>query len=237
MVKPVFKIVYDNYKINQDMKTAHGFSCLIDLGDRNILFDTGSEQDVLISNMRKLDIFPESIDIVVLSHNHWDHVDGLPAILQSNNRPKLYILKSFGGGVRENIKKYNLPYVEVSKSLEIIKDVHSTGEMGRAIKEQSLILNATKGLVIITGCAHQGIVEAIKKAKDILDKNVYLVFGGFHLMGESRGSVEEVIKSFKRLGVERVGPSHCTGETAMQMFKDAYRDSFTKIGVGKILSI
>ena len=236
-VSPSIKIIYDNYKIDQDMKAAHGFSCLIDLGNKNILFDTDSEQDILISNMKRMDIFPESIDIVFLSHNHWDHVDGLPAILQSNNKPKLYILKFFSGSVRENIKKYKLPYVEVSKPLEIVKDVYSTGEMGGAVKEQSLILDTAKGLVIITGCAHQGIVEAVKKSKEILGKNIYLVLGGFHLGDKKEKEVTEIIKAFEGIGVNFVGPSHCTGEMAIKMFADAYKKKFIKIGAGKTLSI
>ncbi len=237
MVKPVFKIIYDNYKIKNDMQTAHGFSCFIELGGKNILFDTGSEGDILVSNMEKMHISPENIDIIVLSHNHWDHVDGLPKVLEKNNKAKVYVLKSFSGGIRDNIEKYKAPFVDVVGPLEILKGVHSTGEMGTGIKEQSLILDTSKGLVVVTGCAHQGVIQAIKKAKETVNRNVLLVFGGFHLMGEGRQEIKKVIDDFRALGVEYAGPSHCTGEEAIKMFAEVYKTKFVKIGIGKVIKL
>ena len=237
MVNPVFKVVYDNYKVENDMKTAHGFSCFIESDNKNILFDTGSDGDILLSNMKKMNISPESVDIIVLSHNHWDHVDGLPAVLEQNNKVKVYILRSFGGSVRENIGKHNLFCVEVDKPLEILKDVYSTGEMGIAVREQSLIFDTDRGLVIITGCAHQGIIKAVERSKEILNRKIHLVFGGFHLVDKSEGDISGIIEGFKMLGVNFVGPSHCTGEVGIKMFADAYQSRFIKVGAGKVISI
>ena len=62
----------------------------------------------------------------------------------------------------------------------LCKNVYLTGEMGFSIKEQSLILNTPEGLIVITGCAHPGIVEIVKKAKAMLNRDIYLAIGGFH---------------------------------------------------------
>jgi len=125
----------------------------------------------------------------------------------------------------------------VSKPVEICKNVFSTGEMGTQIKEQSLILNTSKGLVVITGCAHPGIVDIVRRAKEMIDKNIYLVFGGFHLMQKSEVEVKNIISQFKDLGVEKVGATHCTGERAIQLFKQAYGDDFVQMGVGRVIKI
>jgi len=62
--------------------------------------------------------------------------------------------------------------IEVYNSIKICKNTYSTGELGSwikgEIKEESLIIKTSKGLVIITGCAHPGIVEIVKKAKQML---------------------------------------------------------------------
>jgi len=68
-------IVYDN-EANASLKSGWGFSCLIETEEK-ILFDTGDSGEKLIYNLRQLNIQPESIDAVVISHNHWDHTGGL----------------------------------------------------------------------------------------------------------------------------------------------------------------
>jgi 7,8-dihydropterin-6-yl-methyl-4-(beta-D-ribofuranosyl)aminobenzene 5'-phosphate synthase len=109
--------------------------------------------------------------------------------------------------------------------------------MGVQIKEQSLIINTQKGLVIVTGCSHQGIVNILKRAKEIMDKPIYLVFGGFHLGGTSDKTLQKIIQSFKELGVEKCGATHCTGDKAIGMFKEAFGEDYMPIGTGKVFEI
>src|SRR6056297_1066154 len=72
-------IVYDNEALQDDLISDWGFSCLVELKNRTLLFDTGTKGDILLHNMKKLDIHPSDIDSVFLSHNHHDHVGGLSA--------------------------------------------------------------------------------------------------------------------------------------------------------------
>ena len=74
-----------------------------------------------------------------------------------------------------------------------------------------------KGLVIISGCAHAGIINTVKYAKQITGKtDVYAVMGGFHLAGrENEGRIDLTIKELKKINPERIIPSHCTGWKAM----------------------
>jgi len=72
-------------------------------------------------------------------------------------------------------------------------------------------LDTKKWLIIITGCAHPGIVDIVKKATKILPyKKIYLVMGGFHLSGDSYSEIEEIIEVFRNLAVQKIAPSHCS---------------------------
>ena len=117
----------------------------------------------------------------------------------------------------------------------ICDGVYTTGELGEAIKEQSLIVHTTQGIGVITGCAHPGIVGILKRANDLTKEDILLAMGGFHLGGTSKGDLEKTVLSFRKLGVKYVGPCHCSGDLARQMFKEEYRDSYIDVGVGKVI--
>ena len=223
-------VIFDNYPCKEGLTSDWGFSCLIQETEKTILFDTGADGNILLSNMNQLGIDPKIVDIVFLSHEHWDHTGGLSAFLGKNPNCTLYLPKSFG--TRFGAKNYK----EISNSVEICKDVHSTGELGTWMKEQSLVLKTEKGLVIITGCAHPGIVNILEKVREIFKQKIYLVIGGFHLLDCSDSEIQKIISDFKSLDVKLAGPSHCSGDRAIKLFNREYGDSFVRFGVGRSLS-
>jgi len=201
-------IVYDN-KIAKDikgLKEGWGFSCFIQTKEKNVLFDTGWDGDILISNMELLSIDPKDINLVVISHNHWDHCGGLARLLNLNPNLKTYIPHSFSKHLKEEIKKRNDTY-EIRKPSEICPGIYTTGEIegslpaGKiktSIKEQSLIISTVNGLVVITGCAHSG-VNKISSSANKLGK-IYALLGGFHDFDEYN-----LLKN-----ISLIIPTHCT---------------------------
>jgi 7,8-dihydropterin-6-yl-methyl-4-(beta-D-ribofuranosyl)aminobenzene 5'-phosphate synthase len=125
----------------------------------------------------------------------------------------------------------------VSKPTKICKGAVVLGPMGDQIIEQSLVLDTEKGLVIVTGCSHPGIVAVAKKAKEELHREIYMILGGTHLLRHSGEDLQRVIDTLKELGVQKVAPSHCSGDKAIAKFKDAFGDGFIRIGVGRVLQI
>ena len=99
-----------------------------------------------------------------------------------------------------------------------------------------MILNTGEGLVVITGCSHPGIVEILERTKEILDEEICMVFGGFHLLRHSDAEVAEILQRFNVLGVEKCGAMHCTGERQTLAFQAAYGDNFIPMGAGKVLT-
>ncbi len=258
-------IVYDNNAYNEKLETRWGFSCLIEGLEKTILFDVGGEGSVLLKNMEKLKIEPKTIDIIILSHIHHDHIGGLSDFLRENPLVTVYMPSSLPQSVKDKVKDAGAKLVEVRSSIEICKNAYSTGELGAWIKEESLIIKTSKGLVIITGCAHPGIVNIVEKAKEILKINVYpvrnvaeegskiykgsshqkkkisnrvyLVLGGFHLCWMNAWNIKEIVNGIKKEKVEKVAPCHCSGNLARKLFEKTYGKDFILVGCGKKIRI
>jgi len=229
-------VLYDNYPYDSNLKTDWGFSCLIECGEAAVLFDTGANGSLLLDNMDAMGIDPLAIDLVVLSHIHRDHVGGLESLLSTGVRPTVYVPRAFPAGFKRDVRSH-VELIEVHDALEIVDGVYTTGEMGSRIVEQALILETHEGLIVITGCAHPGVTEVVRRAREISQHDIYLVMGGFHLGGASDAQVEEIISEFRRLGVKKVAPCHCTGNGAIELFREAYGEDFIQAGVGRVLEI
>jgi len=78
------------------LRAEHGFSCLVTIEKAGrttrILFDAGVTPDGLVENMRRMEISPRDIDIIVLSHGHWDHTTGMDGIVAELRSPNLPVL-------------------------------------------------------------------------------------------------------------------------------------------------
>jgi len=232
-------ILYDNYVYQAGLEAAWGFAALVEYRGQTLLFDTGGDPAILLHNLDLLGIQPGTIQVLVLSHLHGDHVDGLPALEERRVYPPTYILPSFDSRFRSRFGgHYELR--DVAPGQELSPGIYTTGEMVHpavGIKEQALVISTTSGLIIVTGCAHPGIVEIVAKAKEMFDAPVYLVLGGFHLGELNQAEVEAIIAAFRDLGVQHVAPTHCTGDLAISLFAAAYGDDYVRAGVGQVLLV
>ncbi|MEE9572535.1 MAG: ankyrin repeat domain-containing protein, partial [Candidatus Neomarinimicrobiota bacterium] len=225
-------IIYDNYVYKEDMEAAWGFSCYIEGTDKNILFDTGTKSDLFIHNLKELDIDHNKVDMVVLSHEHGDHTGGLFPFLEMNHNLSVIMPYSFSYNFVRRVESYGAKALAVKNPFEICNDVYLSGELdARMVKEQSLAINTKKGLVIIVGCSHPGIINIVKNFKETLNKDIYMVFGGSHLLNKTEQEVSEIINQMKELGVQKWGATHCTGELQIQMIKEAFGNDYITIGV------
>ena len=230
-------IVYDNNSFDEKLEKDWGFSCFIKGPEKSILFDTGTNGRILLSNMKKLGILPEEIDLVFLSHDHKDHTGGLEALLEQNYMIEVWLPEFFSPSFKNAIREKGATVAEVEKFQKICPGVYTTGVIPGWIKEQSLILDTDKGIIVVTGCAHPRITNIITKAKELLEKDIHLVFGGFHLGAFYENEISEIIDHFLKSGVKKVGPGHCSGDEARRLFAEEYKDDFIEIGVGKEIKV
>lgn len=229
--------VFNNILHREDMMASWGFSCVIWLPGRTILFDTGDKGNVLLDNMEAAGIDPASIDLVFLSHEHGDHIGGLKEFLERNNEVTVYSPASFGDEYRNILSGFGIEPVDVTEPIEICPGVWSTGEMGGLIREHSLVMSTDRGPIVITGCAHPGIADITKRACELVEGAPLLVMGGFHMGRTGDEEVLRVISVLEELGVRYTSPSHCTGEWAIDAFRKTFEGRFIAGGVGKIYEI
>jgi len=208
-------ILYDNTVFQAGLKSDWGFSCLVEVHNRTILFDTGSNGSILLENMKKLDIDTSSINEVFISHAHFDHIGGLSAFLNENNNVKIYVPLSLRG-IR-NAKKI----IYVDEPMKLHENIFSTGELNHI--EQSMVIKIDKGLVLLVGCSHPKMEDILKVAEQF--GKLYAIIGGLHGFNK--------FELFKNLGV--ICPTHCTQHIAE--IKSLYPGKYIEGGAGKIIEI
>jgi 7,8-dihydropterin-6-yl-methyl-4-(beta-D-ribofuranosyl)aminobenzene 5'-phosphate synthase len=104
--------------------------------------------------------------------------------------------------------------------------------------DQSLILNSEKGLILILGCAHSGMINIINHVIDKTGKEKFhAILGGTHLDFLTAEQLEESIKSLKKMEIERIGVSHCTGMRAAFRLHQEFGDRFFYGCVGSVLEV
>ncbi|MCU4138653.1 MAG: Metal-dependent hydrolase [Thermodesulfobacteria bacterium] len=207
-------IIYDNTAYKKELKADWGFSCLVEAFNRKILFDTGTDGNILFSNMEKLGIEPKEIQDVFISHYHFDHTGGLQMFLSVNNQVTLWIPPSFNEFL--NAKKI----IKVNKPMKLYDGIYSTGELEGI--EQSLCIQTKKGIVVIVGCSHPKIDHILQTASQF--GKVYGIIGGLH------GNPPEPLKN-----LDLICATHCTQYKSK--IKSLYPEKYIEGGAGRIIEI
>jgi 7,8-dihydropterin-6-yl-methyl-4-(beta-D-ribofuranosyl)aminobenzene 5'-phosphate synthase len=161
---------------------------------------------------------------------------------------------------REELEKYG-KFTLSSEPVQISENITTTGEVFRTtdfeaiessflVKEGdtfkqdtfpddlALICKTLKGLVIILGCAHRGIINTIRHAQNITgEQRVHTVLGGTHLFPKKQEQVDQTIAALKELEIQNIGVSHCTGFNAAAQIKAAFGDQFFLNNAGSVRAI
>lgn len=105
------------------------------------------------------------------------------------------------------------------------------------MNEPSLAIRTPRGLALVVGCSHPGIDAIVSEAIKI-DRRVYTIAGGFHLVGAPPADVARVASALHdTFNVERVAPGHCTSEPGFAEFLKRFGARFDQAGVGAILAL
>jgi 7,8-dihydropterin-6-yl-methyl-4-(beta-D-ribofuranosyl)aminobenzene 5'-phosphate synthase len=265
-----------------ELQAEHGFSALVTVtrGQRQhrILFDAGVTPDGLVENMRRLELSPGDLEVIVLSHGHADHTTGMDGLIRALGQTNLPVLIHPEFWSRRRITLAGRDPVELPttsrRALEgagfvIVEDrqpsflldgsVLVTGEIDRTtefergqvehqtyydggwrpdpliLDDQALVLSVKgKGLVVLTGCGHAGIVNTLRYARKLTQHHeIYAVIGGFHLSGPGfEPTIPMVCDALAAIGPRVLVPAHCTGWRAVHAMAARFPDAFIQTSVG-----
>jgi 7,8-dihydropterin-6-yl-methyl-4-(beta-D-ribofuranosyl)aminobenzene 5'-phosphate synthase len=101
------------------------------------------------------------------------------------------------------------------------------------LDDQSLFIESSKGLIIVLGCAHAGVVNILNYVAKLTGKNhIYAVIGGMHLLNASIERMKHTIEEIKRYEIQQIFPAHCTGSEAVAKFCDIFKGSCYECAAG-----
>jgi len=222
-----FNILFDNYTFDCNLEAFWGFSTYIQTPDKNILFDTGSNGRILLQNAEKMGLDFKDIDIVFISHNHWDHIGGIDTVLEENPNVILIVPNTLSKYQIKDLRRLSKDLIVVDKFTKFTNTIYSTGMMGSETSEQALILDIEDELYIVTGCGHMGIPYLLQNLP--INKPVKYILGGFHMLHKN---TIEAKAEIEYINPEYITATHCSGETAIGMLKIKYKERFVAGGVG-----
>lgn len=261
------------------LRGEHGFAALLEVrkddGVRRILLDTGPSPTGLVFNADRLGVDLSTLDAIVISHGHSDHMLGTADVLSRLGHQRVrfvahpYAFLQHGGGnpaspayvmpelKREILETANIELIETKEPTLLAGDsLVVSGQVARTTSfepgspgcllwkdgkwqpddlvsdDQSVAVNVRgKGLVVVTGCAHAGIVNTIRHMQAITGvEQIYAVIGGLHLQIPS--VVVPSVAAIKEMAPQWVVATHCTGFAGVQEFMRVMPGAFIENAVG-----
>jgi 7,8-dihydropterin-6-yl-methyl-4-(beta-D-ribofuranosyl)aminobenzene 5'-phosphate synthase len=252
-------LVVDNSALGA-LRSEHGFAAWVELPNRRLLFDTG--QAALCENAAALGIDLSAADLLVLSHGHFDHTGGLPALVEQAPGVCVY-LNLAATGARYSIRDgkarsigmpddaraalETLPQQRVvwtTDTVELQEGVGLTGSIPRRTDfedpggpffidtagtradpipdDQALWLRTDRGLVVLVGCSHAGLINTLRHAQRLSgEPRLHAVIGGFHLVAASDARLQRTVEALEQLDLDLIVPCHCTGEAATEVLRQS----------------
>jgi 7,8-dihydropterin-6-yl-methyl-4-(beta-D-ribofuranosyl)aminobenzene 5'-phosphate synthase len=213
-------IVFDNTAARPGLVAAWGFSALVEVRGQRVLFDTGSKPELFLANLRELGIDKNTIAATVISHEH-----------PENPNPVYRILPA---GVIYFLDSVLAKHPPGGNPVQVAKGVWTTGQIDGTPPEQGLIVETSKGLVMLVSCAHPGIGKMVQTAeKQRGTDHIRLLIGGLHSYDWKSEQVRPMIADLRKLHVESIIPAHCTGDLATRMLHESYGDKWAPAGAGR----
>ena len=264
----------------QDLSPEWGLSLHIRHDGAQILFDTGATE-TFGHNAERLGVDIREVDVVVVSHHHYDHGGGLAHFLETNSKAKVYLRRNQAGDphiraffgivnryvgldrsvLRKNADRFEFvdAFTQIRPDVFLLTEIGNryplpkgnrhlfvedggTRELDRFEHELILVVRDKEGLVVVTGCAHRGILNMVDAvSSQFQGLPIKAVFGGFHLIGGlpmlntmagSRREVEGIGEEMLKYPIKKVYTGHCTGPKAYRVLKDVMGDKLEYLPTG-----
>ena len=162
---------------------------------------------------------------------------------------------------RLELEKYGAKFNLTAKPVKITENIITTGEIpmitefekideelivlgdngfhpDSVLDDQALIVSTSKGLVVVLGCAHRGIINTLYHARKLTGVGrIHMVIGGCHLIRSSEERMWQTIAALKELEVEKMSFCHCTGMGAITVMAQEFGENYIFNGAGTIIEV
>lgn len=245
----------------------HGLCLYIETNKHKILFDTGAST-LTLDNAVTLGVDLKKVDIVVLSHGHYDHAGGILAFSKLNPNAIIYMQKGVDGdyyhgakyiGINKDIM--NLSQLRVlngdlkiddelfifthitgrrlfaRSNLELSKRVNHIDKPDTFDHEQCLVIIQDKQKILLSGCAHNGILNILDRYDELFHEYPDIVISGFHMnkkIAYTNQEIEDIKNTAKELHCMKTifYTGHCTGLKAYHIMKEIMQKQLIYIHSG-----
>jgi 7,8-dihydropterin-6-yl-methyl-4-(beta-D-ribofuranosyl)aminobenzene 5'-phosphate synthase len=267
-------ILRDNVA-REGLLAAHGLAMLAQTAESAFLLDTG-DSDETWDNADRLGVDLHNVELLVLSHGHYDHTGGLAELLRRTREMRIVAHPGVfepHWAVDEGGRRYiGIPHSQSefeamgahfelsAEPVEIAEGVTTTGQIFRDASplpaqtrlqverdgqtmpddfadDMSLAVTLPEACVILTGCAHAGVINIVQRCQELSEKPVRAIIGGTHLMHSSEEEVRELAAELTGRGVRQIAPLHCTGESGKQYLAAHFAGTTLAAGTGDTILV
>ena len=254
----------------------HGAAFLIEADGKKILYDTG-QSGAVVDNLSLLGVAVPEIDIIVISHGHYDHAGGLVAVLQRARKDVEVVIHSAAFGERYTLAGARRPIgiptgVDYLRTLGGVWDIRDTprqltptiwfsgtvprttdfelgdtrlvvetdhGDVQDEISDDtSLFCRGERGLVVIGGCTHSGLVNTVKHGFAVTGQDrLQAWIGGTHLGPVGTKQQDLTIQQLVAWNPEIVAANHCTGFAMLARLKQSFGERLVPAFVGETIIV
>jgi 7,8-dihydropterin-6-yl-methyl-4-(beta-D-ribofuranosyl)aminobenzene 5'-phosphate synthase len=233
-------ILVDDFNgVSPNYLKSFGFAALIEKGDKKLLFDTGTKGDILTHNMAQYGLSPKTLSAIILSHNHYDHTNGLRAVMIKNSKVPIYVHKYWNNPVKhrgKDISYMNIivndkarECVEINKGI-FLTNAHLSSDYG-GIYEHACFIQVNKSYILLCGCCHPGLKSFLSDRFELkIPQDAPLHFiGGMH---NFKFTDNEAIKV--NIITRSITLCHCT--QYFKTFKNQFREKCHSAIIGKSIT-
>ena len=227
-----FQVLYDTTTpVVAEYQTDMGYAVFVNYDGVRMLLDTGADPAILRNNMQVAGIDPASLDLVAISHSHYDHAGGLPYIRETTRRLPVYAPP--GSPLDDGELRYIEDHLEITPSLFPVRS-HTDQPTSGIADELSLLMLTAQGPYLITACSHTGLPTILDRAERLAGDTIFYYTGGARLVFRPSGDTLETGLLLKRRGVAHVSPGHCSaGHEVAVAFKREFGHAYVSSRLGE----